>query len=660
MRALKILALLVVTAGFAVPAGTAFAAPAEGPVRGAGAADAVKDSYIVVLKDRAADAGKVRGTAETLVRRYGGTVRQSFASTVRGFSVRMTEAQAKRLAGYPDVAYVEQDRKVSLTGTQTNPPSWGLDRIDQANLPLDHRYGYGTTADNVHAYVIDTGIRITNQDFGGRASYGYDFVDNDTVADDCAGHGTHVAGTIGGSTYGVAKGVRLVAVRVLDCTGWGTYSQIIAGVDWVTAHAVKPAVANMSLGGPVDSALDDAITASIASGVTYAVAAGNDDVDACTASPADTPAAITVGATDATDTRASFSNYGSCLDIFAPGVNITSTYNSSNTATAVMSGTSMATPHVAGAAALLLAADPGLTPQQVRDALVAASVPNAVTNPGTGSPNRLLQSTSPAVPPVPPGSVAVSLLAGANGRFVTAENAGTAPLVANRTGVGQWEQFDQVDAGGGYVALRAHANGLYVTAGSGPLVASRATIGAAEKFQLVSNADGTVSLKANANGRYVTAEDAGASALVANRTTIGAWERFTTMGAPTVVSLQAMVNGRLVTAENGGNAPLIANRGSAGLWERFDRIDVGGGYVALRAQANGKYVTAENGGDAPLIANRTTIGAWEKFQVVSNADGTVSLKANANGRFVTAENGGAAALIANRTAVGAWEEFQID
>ena len=450
-------ACLGLTVATAAPA---LAGPAEGTVRGAGVPGALKDSYIVVLKDNVTGADRVRGSADGLVRRYGGTVRELFSSTLHGFSARMTETQAKLVAGQPDVAYVEQDHTVSVASTQTNPPSWGLDRIDQRTLPLDNRYTYPTTASTVHAYVIDSGIRVTNQDFGGRASYGYDFVDNDSVADDCFGHGTHVAGTIGGSSYGVAKAVRLVSVRVLGCDGSGSYSQIIAGVEWVTAHAVKPAVANMSLGGPGDSTLDSAVAASIAQGVTYAVAAGNSAVDACSVSPARVPQAITVGATDNSDNRASFSNYGTCVDTFAPGVNITSTYNTSNTATAVMSGTSMATPHVAGVAALLLAQQPGLTPQQVRDSLVQNGVAGAVRNAGSGSPTTLLQvpaapvesapvttqpvTTQPApVQPVVSNPVTVvSLRAHANGRFVTAENGGAASLIANRTAIGQWEKFD--------------------------------------------------------------------------------------------------------------------------------------------------------------------------------------------------------------------------
>jgi subtilisin family serine protease len=299
----------------------------------------------------------------------------------------MTARQAGRLAADPAVQYVEQDATVDLAATST--VSWGLDRLDQRALPLSKSYAARSAA-GVTAYVLDSGIRTTHQEFGGRARSGWDFVDDDAVADDCNGHGTHVAGTIGGATLGVARDVKLVAVRVLDCKGTGSYAQIIAGIDWVTAHAAKPAVANMSLGGTTSKALDDAVNRSIAKGITYAVAAGNDHRNACKQSPADTPNAITVGATDNTDTRASFSNSGSCLDIFAPGVRIESASNAGNTATKVMSGTSMASPHVAGAAALVLGAHPDWTPAQVRNELVGKAGAGLVHNPGSGSPNKLL------------------------------------------------------------------------------------------------------------------------------------------------------------------------------------------------------------------------------------------------------------------------------
>jgi subtilisin family serine protease len=317
VAATALTAAAVVAVG-TVGVGAAAAAPAEGSVRGANVAGSIKDRYIVVFKSGSPAARGVDGAAGDLARQYGGAVRQSYKNAVKGFSAKLTEAAAKRLAANPAVDYVEQDRQVAATGTQANPPSWGLDRIDQASLPLNGSYTYPNAASNVTAYVIDTGVRISHADFGGRAVNGYDFIDNDPVANDCNGHGTHVAGTVGGTSYGVAKGVKLVAVRVLDCQGSGSYSQIIAGVDWVTRNAVKPAVANMSLGGSAGSTLDNAVKASIAAGVTYAVAAGNSNADACNTSPARLPEAITVGATDSADARASFSNYGACLDLFAP------------------------------------------------------------------------------------------------------------------------------------------------------------------------------------------------------------------------------------------------------------------------------------------------------------------------------------------------------
>ncbi|MEV0808361.1 S8 family serine peptidase [Micromonospora sp. NPDC050200] len=368
------------------------AAPATGTVRPAGAAGVVADSYIVVLNDTATLRGRgVAVTAADLTARYGGTVGHTYQHALRGFEVAMPRAAAERLAANPAVAYVQQNGIHTINGTQSPTPSWGLDRVDQRNLPLNNSYTYPVTGSGVKAYIIDTGINFAHNDFGGRAVTGYDAVDGGS-ADDCNGHGTHVAGTVGGSSYGVAKGVQLVGVRVLNCSGSGTTAQVVGGIDWVTGNhsAGQPAVANMSLGGGADTAIDNAVTNSINDGVTYAIAAGNENTNACNSSPARVAAAITVGATQNNDARASYSNYGSCLDIFAPGTNITSAWYSSNTATNTISGTSMATPHVAGVAALVLAQNTSYTPQQVRDYLVNNATSNVVTSPGTGSPNKLL------------------------------------------------------------------------------------------------------------------------------------------------------------------------------------------------------------------------------------------------------------------------------
>ncbi|HEX6685943.1 MAG TPA: S8 family serine peptidase [Candidatus Limnocylindrales bacterium] len=383
---------------------------AKGGIVRAGGPTAVRDSYIVVLRDTAVSRASVSGKANELAGRVNGKVGFRYTHALRGFEVAVSEKGAMQLASDPSVAYVEQNHTVTIADTQTPVPSWGLDRIDQRNLPLNNSYTYPVTGSGVRAYIIDTGIRFSHNDFGGRAVTGFDAIDGGS-ADDANGHGTHVAGTVGGGSFGVAKGVTLVGVRVLNAAGSGTNAQVIGGIDWVTGDhdPGEAAVANMSLGG-AGTALNAAVANSIADGVTYAVAAGNESTDACTRTPASTPTAITVGATDINDVRASFSNFGTCLDIFAPGVSITSAWFTSNTATNTISGTSMASPHVAGAAALVLAQNPGMTPQQVRDSLVNNSTANVVGNPGNGSANRLLFVVNG-----PPGndfSVAVSPTSG--------------------------------------------------------------------------------------------------------------------------------------------------------------------------------------------------------------------------------------------------------
>ncbi|WP_424211993.1 S8 family peptidase [Streptomyces sp. BI20] len=384
----------------ALPA-TAAGTGAEGVIEYAGAADAVPNSYIVTLKDDRARSTQDSG--KSVAKRYGARIDRTYSAALNGYAVEVSEAQARKLAADPAVKSVVQNRVFTVDATQPSPPSWGLDRIDQRALPLNNSYTYPDKAgEGVTAYVIDTGVRISHSDFGGRASNGYDAIDNDNVAQDGHGHGTHVAGTVAGGAYGVAKKAKIVGVRVLNNQGSGTTAQVVAGIDWVTRNAVKPAVANMSLGGGADSALDTAVRNSIAAGITYAVAAGNETADASTKSPARVAEAITVGATTNTDAKASYSNYGSILDIFAPGSAITSAWNTNDTATNSISGTSMASPHVAGAAAVWLSQNPAATPAQVSAALVAAATPNVVTGPGTGSPNRLLYIGDGGTTP-PPG-----------------------------------------------------------------------------------------------------------------------------------------------------------------------------------------------------------------------------------------------------------------
>ncbi|MFI1395226.1 S8 family peptidase [Streptomyces sp. NPDC020681] len=390
-------AALTIGATSALTATAAEPAP-EGVIQNAGAPGVIKGSYIVTLRESAADAGSKKGKA--LAATYGAKIKKTFNAALNGYSVQLTEAQAKKFAADPAVVSVSQNRVFKATATQPNPPSWGIDRIDQRALPLNQSYTYPDTAgEGVTAYIIDTGVRITHSDFGGRASYGYDAIDNDNTAQDGNGHGTHVAGTVAGTAHGVAKKAKIVGVRVLDNSGSGTTEQVVAGIDWVTQNAVKPAVANMSLGGGVDTVLDAAVRNSIASGVTYAVAAGNDGANASNYSPARVAEAITVGSTTSTDGRSSFSNYGSILDIFAPGSSIKSSWNTSDTATNTISGTSMATPHVAGAAALYLAGNKTATPAQVSTALTTAATTGAVGTPGSGSPNRLLYVGSTDTPP---------------------------------------------------------------------------------------------------------------------------------------------------------------------------------------------------------------------------------------------------------------------
>jgi subtilisin family serine protease len=391
----------IVIAGMVVVAGLIAQAAAAQPGLVIKAAEGrVADSYVVVLNP-GREAGEL---ASELAAVHGGKVKHVYGHALRGAAFQMTAAQAEAMATNPWVARVEEDSTFAVVGDQANPPSWGLDRVDQRDLPLNNNYHYDYNGTGVRAYVIDTGILTTHNDFGGRAFWGKDCTN--TGQSDTVGHGTHVAGTIGGAAYGIAKNVSLYAVKVCTSATSCLNSDILCGIDYVTSQKQGnpsiPMVANMSLGGPFNSTMNNSIQGSVTTGVFYAVAAGNSAADACNTSPASSPNAFTVGATTSSDARSSFSNFGTCLDAFAPGSGITSAWNTSNTATMTLDGTSMATPHVTGAAALVLHQNPSWSPYQVTSELADRTSLNKITDAGSGSPNRLLYTLYVAPPPGAP------------------------------------------------------------------------------------------------------------------------------------------------------------------------------------------------------------------------------------------------------------------
>lgn len=434
--------LSLAAAAMVVVTPASFAQTTDAPSHPFAQSQPIPGRYIVVFKKSVPNPA---AEAANLMRGHGGQLHHTYSGALKGFAASLPEAALQGIRNNPNVESIEQDHTVSLKQTQ-NQATWGLDRIDQADRPLDTQYNFTNNGAGVHAFVIDTGIRPDHVEFSGRLRPGFNAIADGNGTNDCNGHGTHVAGTLGGTTWGVAKGVALVPVRVLDCAGSGAWSGVIAGIDYVANSTLRPAVANMSLGGAASAAVDAAVAGAVAKGVTVAVAAGNNGADACNYSPAREPSAVTVGASTNIDYRASYSNYGTCVDIFAPGHSVTSAWNTSATASNTIGGTSMASPHVAGVAALALAANPAATPADVTAFLTSTATPNRLTLVAAATPNLLLYSlgsggnVTPA--PQPTKTVALKSMSGSSARTggnwrasatVTVRDINSGALISNAT-----------------------------------------------------------------------------------------------------------------------------------------------------------------------------------------------------------------------------------
>ncbi len=449
-----------------------------------GASQPLAGEYIVTLRPQGGNTpAAIAATAARLVQPLGGQVRLVYGNTLRGFSARLSDAAVQALRNHPLVEAIESDATVLINEAALTPAAnqsgatWGLDRIDQRAMPLNGNYSYVYRAEGVYSFIIDTGLLASHREFAGasgqRVMPGYTAVQDGRGTSDCNGHGTHVAGTVGGTTFGVAKSTTLVPVRVLDCNGSGSLSNVIAGIDWVGGQSgLRPAVANLSLGSSRSTAVNQAVAGLVNRGVTVVVAGGNNNADACSYSPASEPSAITVGATTNADARASYSNYGVCLDLFAPGSNITSAWYTSTTATQVLSGTSMASPHVAGMAALVLAARPGATPTEVARTVIGSATGGLVTSAGTGSPNRLLYTLDSS--PVPSGpTMAVRAISGSASNTTLTWRANARVTVATVTATGFGSTLAGVTIQGSFNPGGAAS---CITDGSGSCTLSSASI----------------------------------------------------------------------------------------------------------------------------------------------------------------------------------------